>query len=178
VTCKDDSRITPFGCWLRETKLNELPQLWNVLIGEMSLVGPRPEDPEIAKGWPEDSRREILSVKPGITSPASILYHDEEALLSAADVIGDYCKNILPDKMRLDRLYVRNHSFSSDLDTIFWTAVILIPRMAKARIPEGYLFAGPISRLVHRYISGSWQIWWSRWVRRARLFSCGAARDR
>ena len=153
VTCKDDSRITPLGCWLRETKLNELPQLWNVLIGEMSLVGPRPEDPEIAKGWPEDSRREILSVKPGITSPASILYRDEEALLSAADVIGDYCKNILPDKMRLDRLYVRNHSFSSDLDTIFWTAVILIPRMAKARIPEGYLFAGPISCLVHRYIS-------------------------
>jgi lipopolysaccharide/colanic/teichoic acid biosynthesis glycosyltransferase len=153
VTCKDDGRITPFGGWLRETKLNELPQLWNVLIGEMSLVGPRPEDPEIAKGWPEDVRQEVLSVKPGITSPASILYHDEEAILSEADVIGDYCRNIVPDKMRLDRLYVRNHSFSSDLDTIFWTAVILIPRIGKAKIPEGYLFAGPFSRLVNRYIS-------------------------
>jgi lipopolysaccharide/colanic/teichoic acid biosynthesis glycosyltransferase len=153
VTGKDDSRITPFGGWLRETKLNELPQLWNVLIGEMSLVGPRPEDPEIAKDWPEDARREILSVKPGITSPASILYHDEEALLSKADVIGDYYQNILPDKIRLDKLYVRNHSFFSDLDTIFWTAVILVPRIAQAKIPEGYLFAGPFSRLVHRYIS-------------------------
>ena len=153
VTCKEDSRITPFGCWLRDTKLNELPQLWNVLIGEMSLVGPRPEDPEIAKDWPQDASREILSVRPGITSPASILYHDEEAMLSITNVMEDYGRNILPDKMRLDRLYVRNHSFSSDLDTIFWTAVIFIPRMAKTRIPEGYLFAGPVSRLVHRYLS-------------------------
>ncbi len=73
VTGKQDRRITPLGQWLRNTKLNELPQLWNVLIGEMSLVGPRPEDPEIVKTWPADARKEILSVRPGITSPASIL---------------------------------------------------------------------------------------------------------
>src|SRR5574341_1928576 len=81
VTAQDDGRITPLGKWLRDTKLNELPQLWNVLIGEMSLVGPRPEDPEVAATWPEAARREILSMRPGITSPASGLYRDEEKML-------------------------------------------------------------------------------------------------
>jgi lipopolysaccharide/colanic/teichoic acid biosynthesis glycosyltransferase len=153
ITARDDQRITPFGHWLRDTKLNELPQLWNVLVGEMSLVGPRPEDPAIAAGWPESARREILSVAPGITSPASILYHDEESLLSAADVMGEYLKNILPDKLRLDRLYVRNHSLVADLDILFWTLAILIPRIADERIPESLLFAGPISRLARRHVS-------------------------
>jgi lipopolysaccharide/colanic/teichoic acid biosynthesis glycosyltransferase len=153
VTCKEDSRITPIGHWLRTTKINELPQLWNVLIGDMSWVGPRPEDVDISKTWPEDARREILSVRPGITSPASILYHDEENLLSASNVMDDYFKSILPDKMRLDRLYVRNHTFFSDIDIIFWTIAIMLPRAVKTRIPEGYLFAGPLSRLVERYIS-------------------------
>src|SRR5512133_353061 len=102
VTASGDTRITPLGHWLRNTKINELPQLWNVLIGEMSLVGPRPEDVEIAKEWPEKDRKEILSMRPGITSPASILYHDEENLLSSSDVMGDYFTSVLPDKMRLD----------------------------------------------------------------------------
>ena len=153
LTCKGDPRITPLGNWLRETKINELPQLWNVLIGEMSLVGPRPEDPEIAKSWPEEMSSTILSVRPGITSPASILYHDEEKLLSKKGAMSEYYKSILPDKIRLDLLYVRHHSFFSDLDTIFWTIVILVPRWAKTKIPEGYLFAGPFSRLAHRYVS-------------------------
>jgi lipopolysaccharide/colanic/teichoic acid biosynthesis glycosyltransferase len=153
VTARDDRRITPFGRWLRDTKLNELPQLWNVLTGEMSLVGPRPEDPGIAMNWPASARHEILSVRPGITSPASILYHDEETLLSAANVMGEYFKNILPDKLRLDRLYVRNHSFVADLDILLWTLAILIPRMANQRIPESFLFAGPISRLTRRHVS-------------------------
>ena len=153
VTCKEDERITPMGHWLRDTKINELPQLWNVLVGEMSLVGPRPEYPGIVQDWPEEARREILSVRPGITSPASILYHDEENLIPKNDVMGNYLNSILPHKMRLDRLYVRNQSFFSDIDSIFWTIVIIIPRMANVKIPEGYLFAGPFSRLVHRYIS-------------------------
>ena len=153
VTAGGDDSITPLGHWLRDTKINELPQLWNVLIGEMSLVGPRPEDVEIAKTWPKETFDEILSVSPGITSPASILYHDEEKLLSKADVMGDYLKSILPDKLRLDRLYVRHHSFFSDLDAIFWTIAIILPRVANTRIPEGYLFAGPISRLIHRYVN-------------------------
>jgi diguanylate cyclase (GGDEF)-like protein len=153
VTAQGDERITPLGHWLRDTKINELPQLWNVLIGEMSLVGPRPEDVKIAESWPEDAAAEILSVRPGITSPASILYHDEERMLSGTDYMGDYFKNILPDKMRLDRLYIRHHSFFSDIDIIFWTLAILIPSISKAHIPEGYIFAGPLTRLVRRYLS-------------------------
>lgn len=151
VTADGDERITPLGSWLRYTKINELPQLWNVLVGEMSLVGPRPEDVEIARNWPEDASREILSVRPGVTSPASILYHDEEKLLTKGNLMEDYFQSILPNKMRLDRLYVRYHSFSTDLDIIFWTIAILIPRLTSAKIPEGYLFAGPFSRFVHRY---------------------------
>lgn len=153
VTADKDDRITPLGHWLRDTKINELPQLWNVLIGEMSLVGPRPEDVEIAKSWPQDAFEETLSIRPGITSPASVLYHDEEKLLSQDNLMRDYLKRILPDKIRLDRLYVRHHSFFSDLDAIFWTVAIIIPQLSKTKIPEGYLFAGPISRFIHRYVS-------------------------
>lgn len=153
VTAQGDDRITPIGHWLRDTKINELPQLWNVLIGEMSLVGPRPEDVKIAETWLIDAAEEILSVRPGVTSPASILYHDEEKILSSTDLMDDYFTNILPDKMRLDRLYVRYHSFFSDIDVIFWTLAILIPRIVKARIPEGYIFAGPFTVLVRRHLS-------------------------
>jgi lipopolysaccharide/colanic/teichoic acid biosynthesis glycosyltransferase len=153
LTCREDARITPLGRWLRDTKLNEMPQLWNVLKGEMSLVGPRPEDPEVAAGWENEIRAEILSIHPGITSPASILYHDEESLLSGSDLMGMYINSILPDKLRLDRLYVRNHSFFSDLDIIFWTFAIFLPRIAKTRIPEINLFSGPISRLTSRHLS-------------------------
>jgi diguanylate cyclase (GGDEF)-like protein len=153
VTADGDDRITPLGHWLRDTKINELPQLWNVLKGEMSFVGPRPEDVEIAKSWPQDAFDEILSIRPGITSPTSILYHDEEKLLSKENLMLDYFKSILPEKIRLDRLYVRHHSFFSDLDVIFWTIAIILPQLAETRIPEGYLFAGPISRLVNRYVN-------------------------
>lgn len=153
ITAKADDRITSLGHWLRDTKLNELPQLWNVLKGEMSLVGPRPEDPKIAANWPASARREILTIAPGITSPASVLYHDEESLLTVGNVMGTYFKSILPDKLRLDRLYVRNHSLISDLDILFWTMAILILRVTKHRIPESLLFAGPISRIMRRHIS-------------------------
>ncbi|MGE5250279.1 MAG: sugar transferase [Bacteroidota bacterium] len=153
VTADKDDRITPLGHWLRDTKINELPQLWNVLKGDMSLVGPRPEDVEIAATWPKDAFDEILSIRPGITSPTSVLYHDEEKLLSRDNLMRDYLKRILPDKIRLDRLYVRHHSFFSDLDAIFWTMAIVLPQLAKTKIPEGYLFAGPFTRFVHRYIS-------------------------
>ena len=153
ITAKDDPRITPLGKWLRDTKVNELPQLWNVLIGEMSLVGPRPELPEIVDAWPKPARTEILSMRPGITSPASVAYHDEEIHLASNTVMDDYMAHIAPDKLRLDQLYVRHHTFLGDLDTLFWTFVILIPRMKERKIPEGWLFGGPISRLLRRYIS-------------------------
>lgn len=153
VTCDGDDRITPIGQWLRDTKINELPQLWNVLIGQMSLVGPRPEDVGIANKWPKDIRAEILSVRPGITSPASVLYHDEEHRIQHGNVVEDYIKNILPDKLRLDQLYVRNQSITTDFDIIFWTIAIFVPQIARAKIPEGVLFFGPISGFFHHYVS-------------------------
>jgi lipopolysaccharide/colanic/teichoic acid biosynthesis glycosyltransferase len=153
ITAQDDPRITPVGRWLRATKLNELPQLWNVLKGEMSLVGPRPEDPAIAASWPEDVRAEILSVRPGITSPASVLYHDEENQLLVGQVMDIYLDEILPSKLRLDQLYVRYRSFWSDLDILFWTVLVLLPQVSKYRPPEDKLFVGPVARLAQRHMS-------------------------
>lgn len=152
VTAQDDPRITPFGRWLRATKLNELPQLWNVLKGEMSLVGPRPEDPEIVASWPEAVRQEILSVRPGITSPASVIYHDEEHLLNSAQVMDAYLDKILPSKLRLDQLYVRYHSLVGDLDILFWTLLIMLPQVKSYSPEEERLFLGPLTKLMRRHI--------------------------
>jgi lipopolysaccharide/colanic/teichoic acid biosynthesis glycosyltransferase len=157
VTAKDDDRITPLGKWLRNTKLNEFPQLWNVLIGEMSLVGPRPEDPLICKTWPNDIAQEVLSVRPGITSPASVVYRDEENMLHAGEVMRKYLHELSPDKMRLDLLYVRYRSFWLDLDVLLWTALLLIPRIKSYAPPEQFLFVGPVTRLIQRYLS--WAFW-------------------
>jgi len=153
VTAEDDTRITSVGAWLRKTKLNELPQLWNVLKGEMSLVGPRPEDPKIVATWPEEARQIILSIRPGITSPASIVYRNEEKLLNGDRVLEKYLQNIAPDKLRLDEFYVRNHGFFSDLDILFWTAIKLLPAMDSSDIPENWLFVGPLSRFLRRYLA-------------------------
>jgi len=157
ITGKDDDRITPLGYWLRDTKLNELPQLWNVLIGEMSMVGPRPEDPIICKTWPTKISQEILSVRPGITSPASVVYRDEENMLHAGEVMQKYLHELSPDKMRLDQLYVRYRSFWLDLDVIFWTALLLLPKIKTYSPPEQLLFVGPVTRLIQRYVS--WFVW-------------------
>ncbi len=153
VTAKDDPRVTPLGHWLRDTKINELPQLWNVLIGEMSLVGPRPEDPKLAESWPADVRNEVLSISPGITSPASVLYRDEEQLLLPDKLLETYFGNILPSKLRLDQLYVRHHSFLMDLDVIFWTIISLLPGRINDQVHEESLFWGPWARLFRRYLS-------------------------
>jgi lipopolysaccharide/colanic/teichoic acid biosynthesis glycosyltransferase len=153
VTARDDPRVTPLGRWLRDTKLNELPQFWNVFKGDMSLVGPRPEDPDIAQSWPAAVRDEILSVRPGITSPASVLYHDEEALLCAEDLFRQYIQDLSPDKMRLDQLYVQYRSFCLDLDTVLWTVLILLPRIRSYQFPERLVFVGPITHLVRQYVN-------------------------
>jgi lipopolysaccharide/colanic/teichoic acid biosynthesis glycosyltransferase len=116
--------------------MNELPQLWNVLVGDMSLVGPRPEDPEIAKGWDPDVRAEVLSVRPGVTSPASVLYRNEETLLQTDQVMSTYLDSILPSKLRLDQLYVRHHSFWLDLDILLWTFLVLLPRLGGYTPPK------------------------------------------
>lgn len=153
VTAQGDPRITTLGRWLRATKLNELPQFWNVLKGEMSMVGPRPEDPDIVATWPEDVRAEILSVRPGLTSPASVLYHDEESRLMVGRVMDTYLDDIMPSKLRLDQLYVRYHSFWGDLDILFWTALVLLPQEKQYTPAENKLFVGPVARLVERHVS-------------------------
>ncbi len=154
VTACDDARVTRVGRILRDTKLNELPQFWNVLVGEMSLVGPRPEDVEIAKTWPKDVWDEVLSVRPGVTSPATILYHDEEKILTSGNLFEKYMNELAPDKSRLDQLYVRHHSFSLDLDILFWTFLILLPLIGKSLLPsEEKLFAGPISQFIRHNLS-------------------------
>ncbi|MBT7066016.1 MAG: response regulator [Verrucomicrobia bacterium] len=152
LTAQGDTRMTPLGRRLRDTKLNELPQLWNVLKGDMSLVGPRPEDPELAEALPSEVRREILSVRPGITSPASILYRDEESMLAPGKSMDTYLGTILPSKSRLDQLYVRHRSMLMDIDTLFWTALAL-PKALRANPAETSLFLGPIERFVRRHVS-------------------------
>lgn len=151
LTAQDDRRITPLGKWLRDTKINELPQLWNVLIGEMSLVGPRPEDLGLAAAWPSDARTEVLSVRPGITSPASVLYRNEEELLSSKTLMATYLGDIMPSKLRLDQLYVRHRSLWVDMDVLFWTFIVVMPFLKHIKLLKKYLFRGPFSRLLRYY---------------------------
>jgi lipopolysaccharide/colanic/teichoic acid biosynthesis glycosyltransferase len=153
ITASDDKRITSSGRWLRNTKLNELPQLWNVLKGEMSVVGPRPEDPEVVVTWSEKVRQEILSVRPGITSPASVLFRQEENMLKAESVMEKYLDIVVPSKLRLDQIYARNHSFVSDLDILFLTAIFLLPNLREQPVPEHLLLWGPLSRLFSRHLN-------------------------
>lgn len=122
VTSGGDPRITKVGRWLRSTKLDEMPQLVNVLRGDMSLVGPRPEVPEYVAKWPEEARSEILSVRPGITDPASIAFRREaEELGEAPDPERHYVDVILPRKVEMYRDYVRTRSVAGDLKIILRT---------------------------------------------------------
>lgn len=122
VTSADDDRITPLGKVLRKTKLDELPQLIDVALGDMSLVGPRPEVPRYVAMWGDEARAEILSVRPGITDPAAIAYRNEQDELAAAeDPEAHYTQVILPRKVAMYRDYVRNRSFTGDIKVILGT---------------------------------------------------------
>lgn len=122
VSSTSDPRITRIGAVLRQSKLDELPQLWDVLRGEMSLVGPRPEVPEYVEQWPDELRPLILSVRPGITDPASIEYRNESVELEMADdPISHYVNVILPRKARMYAEYVEMRSMSGDLKIILQT---------------------------------------------------------
>src|SRR5205823_14210901 len=115
ITVRDDPRVTRFGRLLRRTKLDELPQLINVVRGEMSLVGPRPEIPEMVDRYPPLFRR-LLTLRPGITSSASIAFRNEEELIGSN--LDHYAQLILPEKLALDLRYVLRHSFWTDLAII------------------------------------------------------------
>jgi len=123
ITCKDDPRITRIGGFLRNTKLDELPSLVNVLKGEMSLVGPRPEAP----AWVErytPQQQVVLTIKPGITGLAQIKYRSEEELLSKANWETEYFQ-IMHDKLNIDLHYVKNRSFILDIRILLGTVVVL-----------------------------------------------------
>ena len=122
----DQSRITKSGFFLRKTKLDELPQLWNVLIGDMSIVGPRPEVQKWVDAYP-DRWAKVLMIKPGITDPASIYYRNEEELLAkAADPEAYYRDHILPHKLDLYEEYVMTRSFCGDIYLILKTILSII----------------------------------------------------
>lgn len=121
VSVAGESRITPLGAVLRRYKLDELPELWNVLIGDMSFVGPRPDVP----GYAYELRGEasaILKLWPGITGPASLKYRDEEEILASMPEPKEYNDNVIfPDKVRINLYYLSHYSFVSDIKIIFCT---------------------------------------------------------
>jgi lipopolysaccharide/colanic/teichoic acid biosynthesis glycosyltransferase len=129
VTGAGDPRITRVGRALRRTKLDELPQLVNVLRGEMSLVGPRPEDPRYVALY-TDEQRAVLRLRPGITSPAAVAYRDEEQLLTGSpdDIERRYLEEVLPAKLALDLAYAQRPTLAADLRVLAATFRALLPR--------------------------------------------------
>jgi lipopolysaccharide/colanic/teichoic acid biosynthesis glycosyltransferase len=116
-----DNRITKSGYVLRKYKMDELPQLWNVFVGEMSMVGPRPEVPRYVDMYNNEQKR-VLSIKPGITDYASLLYFSESELLAkSTDPEKTYIAEIMPAKLKLNLEYVQKHSFGGDLRIIVKT---------------------------------------------------------
>ena len=121
VSVAGESRITPLGAKLRRYKLDELPELWNVLIGDMSFVGPRPDVPGYADNL-EGTDRDILKLRPGITGPASLKYRDEEELLAKQSNPQKYNDEVIfPDKVHINLYYLYNYSFIKDIQMILCT---------------------------------------------------------
>ena len=123
IASTEQNRITPLGEKLRRYKLDELPELWNVLKGDMSFVGPRPDVPGYADQL-QGEERDILKLKPGITGPASLKYRNEEELLASVDNPAQYNDEVIfPDKVRLNLYYLKNYSFIKDIQMIICTVL-------------------------------------------------------
>lgn len=128
ITASGDPRVTRPGRWLRRTKLDELPQLWNVLVGEMSMVGPRPEVPRYVELYTPE-QREVLRLRPGITDEASIEFRDEEKLLAAApEPERFYIDHCIPRKIAINLAYARRASVARDCGVILRTMAVLLQR--------------------------------------------------
>jgi lipopolysaccharide/colanic/teichoic acid biosynthesis glycosyltransferase len=141
VTAADDPRIFPFGAFLRAIKLDELPQLINVLKGDMSLVGPRPEDPEIVRSHYKPGDLETLHVHPGLTSPGTLYYFTHcEASLATDSLMEDYVERLMPLKLALDRVYIRRATVLYDIRLIARTLLGIAARVFRIdhypRTPE------------------------------------------
>lgn len=124
ITTRNDPRITRVGRWLRRSKLDELPQLLNVVRGEMTLVGPRPEDPWYVERY-SLQQRQVLQVPPGITGPASVAFRHEERMLAGADWQSIYLNRVMPRKLALELDYLHHRTFRSDLRLIVETVLSL-----------------------------------------------------
>jgi len=125
ITHHDDNRITRVGRLLRRTRLDELPQLWNVLLGDMSLVGPRPEDPFYVDLY-EPRQRRVLNVRPGMTSLTSLLYRDEQSVLVGPDWERIYVERVMAAKLDVDLVYVERQSVGLDVRILAATALVLL----------------------------------------------------
>ena len=129
ITVGQDARITRVGHWLRHYRLDELPQFVDVLLGHMSLVGPRPEVPRYVAHYPPALRARVLAVRPGITDPASLAHIDESALLAAAaDPEREYIERILPAKLAMQAAYAESATLRSDLWVLGRTLRLLLSR--------------------------------------------------
>jgi len=124
ITAADDARVTRVGRWLRRAKMDELPQLINVLRGEMSLVGPRPEDPRYVARY-SDAQHAVLQVRPGITSPASARYRQEEEILLGADWQRTYLEEVMPHKLQIELDYLARRTIWTDLGVLAQTVLAL-----------------------------------------------------
>jgi len=132
VTAGDDQRITPIGSFLRKYKIDELPQLINVFFGHMSLVGPRPEVPGYVKLWPEKEKQVILSVKPGITDYASLLYKNEQDdMADSLEPEKKYIEEIMPLKLKLYIKYVQERNLFIDFQIILKTVLSIFRQILK-----------------------------------------------
>ena len=126
ITLRGDPRVMPLGSFLRRTKINELPQLLNIVMGDMSVVGPRPLVPQAFSKYPENVQQQICNVTPGLTGIGSIIFRDEEALLSASKSPEDFYKSVIaPFKGELELWYLENRSLVVDAKIIFLTALAL-----------------------------------------------------
>jgi lipopolysaccharide/colanic/teichoic acid biosynthesis glycosyltransferase len=127
LAAAQDERFTRLGPFLARTKVDELPQLWNVVKGHMSLVGPRPEDPSFVDSY-RDEYEAILTVMPGITGLSQLAFARESEILDPDDRVGHYVNGILPQKIGIDHMYAARRSFGMDLRILWWTAAAVLIR--------------------------------------------------
>src|SRR5271154_1429517 len=144
ITTYGDSRITGFGRWMRKTKIDEIPQFFNVFVGDMSLVGPRPEVPVYTATYTESQRR-VFRQKPGITGPAASGYLCEEEILAGQkEARNFYVSNVLPRKLELDLRYCEDIRFANDIRMIFETVAKVIERSVRPQISLRHKRGSPL----------------------------------
>lgn len=131
VTLHHDPRVLPMGKFLRSTKINELPQLLNILLGDMSFVGPRPLTPRVFNYYTEEAKEIVKQMKPGLTGVGSIIFRDEEKIIGESKLSWEECvkQEIMPRKAKAEQWYLKNQSIATDIKLIFITAwVVLFPQ--------------------------------------------------